>query len=290
MVAHLIDYDDLHLPSTSHISAVCLPAALAVGGDTRAYLAAAGVMARLGEMLGWAHYDAGWHATCTAGAPAAAVAAGLALGLDVEQLANAISLAIPAAGGVSAAFGTDGKALQVGFAADAGVRAARLAHRGATADPAALDQWLALTRGHRRPIRHAPAIPGGLAVKAYPCCYALQRPIAAVRTAIGERRLRVSEIDTIRVTLPEDVLRPLIRARPRSGLEGKFSLHYAVAATILDRHPGLLSFSDAAIGRPEAQRLLEHVAIDATPGGRAPGRLGEGGDPSNGPGKRSAPR
>src|SRR5690242_16557638 len=32
VLAHLRDYDDLHLPSTSHVSAVCVPAALAFGG------------------------------------------------------------------------------------------------------------------------------------------------------------------------------------------------------------------------------------------------------------------
>ncbi|MFC8721971.1 MmgE/PrpD family protein, partial [Kitasatospora sp. NPDC057198] len=130
-VAHVLDFDDLHLPSTTHISTVCVPAVLAAGGDARAYLAGAGVMARLGTALGWAHYTSGWHATCTAGAPAAAVAAGLALGLDADGLARAIVLALPAAGGVQRAFGTDAKALQVGFAAEAGVRAARLAAAGA---------------------------------------------------------------------------------------------------------------------------------------------------------------
>src|SRR5207302_7052904 len=72
--AHALDYDDLHLPSTAHLSAVCVPAALAVGGGELAYLAGAGVMARLGTAVGWDHYSRGWHATCTAGAPAAAVA------------------------------------------------------------------------------------------------------------------------------------------------------------------------------------------------------------------------
>src|SRR6202020_3008489 len=47
-LAHVLDYDDLHLPSTAHISAVCVPVALACGGDARAYLAGAGVMARHG--------------------------------------------------------------------------------------------------------------------------------------------------------------------------------------------------------------------------------------------------
>ena len=55
--------------------------------------------------------------------------------------------AVPAAGGVQRAFGTDAKSLQVGFAADAAVRAARLAAAGATADPVALDAWIALLGG-----------------------------------------------------------------------------------------------------------------------------------------------
>ena len=68
VAAHVLDFDDLHMESTTHISALCVPAALATGGDARGYLAAAGVMARLGAALGWPHYSAGWHATCTAGA------------------------------------------------------------------------------------------------------------------------------------------------------------------------------------------------------------------------------
>ena len=55
VLAHVLDFDDLHMESTSHVSAVCVPAVLATGGDARAYLAGAGVMARLGMALGWPH-------------------------------------------------------------------------------------------------------------------------------------------------------------------------------------------------------------------------------------------
>lgn len=126
VAAHVLDFDDLHMESTTHISALCVPAALATGGGARGYLAAAGVMARLGTALGWPHYSAGWHATCTAGAPACAAGAAVALGLDPERIATAIALAIPGAGGVQRAFGTDAKSLQAGFAVDAGLRAAAL--------------------------------------------------------------------------------------------------------------------------------------------------------------------
>jgi 2-methylcitrate dehydratase PrpD len=263
-VGHVLDFDDVHLPSTSHVSVVCAAAALATGGGAREYLAGAGVMARLGAALGWEHYLAGWHATCTAGAPAAAVAAGLALGLDAGGIARAMALAVPAAGGVQRAFGTGGKSLQVGFAASAGVRAARLAAAGASADPTALDQWFTLVGGTGTVRLHGPLVPDGLAVKLHPCCYALQRPISAVRALPP---VPAEQVVRVRVRTPAAALQPLLHDRPRTGLEGKFSLQYAVAAALLDGFPGAGSFTDAAVLRPEAQRLVAAVEVDAPPGG-----------------------
>jgi 2-methylcitrate dehydratase PrpD len=266
-VGHVLDFDDLHMESTTHISAVCVPATLAVGGDARAYLAGAGVMARLGVALGWAHYASGWHATCTAGAPAAAAAAAVALGLPAEQIATAIALAVPAAGGVQRAFGSAGKSLQVGFAADAGVRAARLAAAGATADPTALDAWLRLVGGDPERVDvSGPAVPGGLAIKMFPCCYALQRPISALREQLP-KGVGPTDVTGIEVNTPAGTVQPLIHHRPRTGLQGKFSLEYAIATALLDPHPGFGSFTDLAVTRPEAQRLLHLVNLTAGPGG-----------------------
>jgi 2-methylcitrate dehydratase PrpD len=270
-VGHVLDFDDLHLESTAHISVVCVAATLAAGGDARAYLAGAGVMARLGAALGWAHYASGWHATCTAGAPAAAVAAAVALGLPTERIATALALAIPGAGGVQRAFGSTGKPLQVGFAADAGVRAARLAAAGADADPAAVDQWLRLVGGDVARIdTTGPAVPGGLAIKLFPCCYALQRPISAVHEWVpgqGQRRIDPAQVTEIQVSTPESTVQPLIHHEPRTGLQGKFSLEYAVAAALLDGRPGFASFTDEAVNRPQAQRLLRLVKTTSRPGG-----------------------
>jgi 2-methylcitrate dehydratase PrpD len=264
-LAHVLDFDDLHLPSTTHVSAICVPVALAGGGGARAYLAGAGVMARLGSALGWKHYTAGWHATCTAGAPAAAVTAAVARGLSAEQIETAIALAIPGAGGVQRAFGTASKALQVGFAAETGIRAAALAERGATADPLALDQWMQLVGGDPSAIdTEGPAVPDGLAVKLYPCCYALQRPLAAM-TALAA--VEWKEMRAVRVTTPASSLKPLIHRTPTTGLEGKFSLEYGIAAALLDGLPALDSFTDEAVRRPEAQRLMELVEVAPTPGG-----------------------
>ncbi len=270
IAGHVLDFDDLHMPSTTHVSAVCVPTALATGGGPRAYLAAAGVMARLGTALGWPHYSAGWHATCTAGAPASAAGAAVALGLPAEKIAVAMALAVPAAGGVQRAFGTDAKSLQVGFAVDAGIRAARLAAAGAQADPEAVDAWLSLVGGnaHSRPAGvdpSGPVIPNGLAIKLYPCCYALQRPISALSELAPE--LDPAGITRIVLRTPEATAVPLIHHRPESGLEGKFSLVYAAAAALLDVYPGFGSFTDSAVRREAAQRLVSLVETKLDPGG-----------------------
>jgi 2-methylcitrate dehydratase PrpD len=268
VLGHVLDFDDLHVPSTTHISAVIVPAVLAAGpadhdSAARAYLAGAGVMARLGILLGWPHYSAGWHATCTAGAPAAAVAAGTVWGLAPDQLAVAMALAVPAAGGVQSAFGTQAKSLQVGFAAQAGVRAAALARAGAGADPRAVDEWFELIGGTPGRMDAAPAVPGGLAIKLYPCCYAMQRPIAAVREL---RACLDEDIAGVLVATPRATVQPLIHDRPRTGLEGKFSMPYAIATAILDEYPGFGSFSDEAVNRAPAQALMAAVETDYGPG------------------------
>lgn len=271
-IGHVLDFDDLHMESTTHISVVCVPAVLAAGGGARAYLAAAGVMARLGTVLGWRHYEAGWHATCTIGAPAAAVGAAVAMGLGVEQVATALALAVPGAGGVQRAFGTDAKSLQVGFAVETGLRAARLAAAGATADVTALDSWMALVgnAGPDATVTHgtdlqldSPAVPGGLAIKIFPACYAVQRPI----TALQELGIRADEVAGISVRTPAATVAPLIHHRPSTGLEAKFSLEYALAAALLDPYPGFESFSDPAVRRSAATRIVELVEVTLDPGG-----------------------
>jgi len=269
VAGHVLDFDDLHMPSTTHVSVVCVPTALAVSqrtddGGARAYLAAAGVMARLGTALGWRHYSAGWHATCTAGAPAAAAGAAVALGLPAKRIAAAIALAVPAAGGVQRAFGTDAKSLQVGFAVEAGLRAARLAAAGAQADPSALDAWLALVGGDPSAVDPSgPAVPNGLAIKLYPCCYALQRPISA----LSEIAVDPAAVRRIVLRTPEATVVPLIHHRPQDGLQGKFSLEYAAAAALLDTYAGFGSFTDEAVRREEARRLAGLVETKLDPGG-----------------------
>lgn len=269
VATHVLDLDDLHLPSTAHISTVCVPATVAAGGGPRDYLAGAGVMARVGTALGWRHYSAGWHATTTAGAIGAAACAASALGLSEPQIATAVALAVPASGGLQRAFGTDAKSLQVGFAVSAGIRAARLAADAAQVDISVVDAWLPLVAASATAVGDlesgGPAVPGGLAVKLFPCCYAVQRPIAAVQQI--REGIDPQEISRISVRTPAASVQPLIHSRPRTGLESKFSLEYAVVAALLDDAVGMSSFTDAAVQRDAARALVELVDVERVNGG-----------------------
>ena len=167
------------------------------------------------------------------------------------------------------AFGTDAKSLQVGFAVDAGIRAATLAAAGAQADPSALDAWL---RAGRRELpaavapgreRRSPAGWPSRSTRAATRCSARSAPLAGLARA----RLNPAEVRRIVVRTPEATVAPLIHHRPDTGLQGKFSLEYAAAAALLDGYPGFASFTDEAVRRPEARRLAGLVETTLEPGG-----------------------
>jgi 2-methylcitrate dehydratase PrpD len=106
------------------------------------------------------------------------------------------------------------------------------------------------------------AVRGGLAIKLFPCCYALQRPISALKQL--PHLPRPDEIKRIRVYTPASALQPLIHARPRTGLEAKFSLEYALAAFLTDGRADFKTFEDEAVQRESVQRLIEKVEAHAT--------------------------
>ncbi len=135
--SHALDYDDTHFAHIGHPSVGIYPAALAVGElvdapaarVAEAFLVGAEASCRIGMVLGRGHYDRGFHQTATAGAFGATVAAGRLLGLDQEQMANALSLVATRASGLKSQFGTMGKPFNAGISASNGVEAALLASR-----------------------------------------------------------------------------------------------------------------------------------------------------------------
>jgi 2-methylcitrate dehydratase PrpD len=51
--------------------------------------------------------------------------------------------------------------------------------------------------------------------------------------------------------------------RPQTGLEGKFSMEFAMAAAVIARRASLAEFTDGFVRRPDVQALMRRVEIEA---------------------------
>ncbi|HEX8744269.1 MAG TPA: MmgE/PrpD family protein [Thermoleophilaceae bacterium] len=262
---HVLDFDDTYTPGLAHLSAPVAPAALVLAAEIgatagqvlHAYAAGFESMAQLARANHPAMRERGWHPTATCGAVGAAAAAAGLLGLDAGRRRAALRLALLATSGLRAAFGSDGKSLQVGAAAAAGVRAARLAAAGAATGAAVERGW---ERAYGA--RWVEPEPGGDAIrenwiKAYPCCLQTHGAIDAALAA----RAAGAVPDTITVH-PVSLTAAEI-GDPADGLEAKFSIPYLTAYTLTHGAPTVASFAAADPGVREAARALT-LSTDAS--------------------------
>lgn len=111
------------------------------------------------------------------------------------------------------------------------------------------------------PLGHEPPalLTVGTAIKQYPCCYGAHCAAQGVLDLVGREKIDPTEVERVRVTVDPRGLTAMPYRRPRTGVEGKFSLEYVVAASLLDGGLRLETFTDAAVQRPAAQALLRRV-------------------------------
>jgi len=279
-MAHALDYDDVSTSMLGHPSAPLLPAVLALaektgasGKDTIvAFVLGFEVECKMGLAIGAGHYARGWHATSTLGSLGAATACAKLLRLDLAATRATLGIAASLAGGTRQNFGTMTKPLHAGIAARNGVMAASLAAGGFTADATIIEAplgFLHLFGAGDHDAEKAVASLGqpfaivspGVSVKLYPCCYATHRALDAALQLQGEASTEPGRIGRVEVKVSRGTAIPLIHHRPQTGLEGKFSMEYCLAAALLDGRVTPASFSDEAVQRPEAQKLLRRVEM-----------------------------
>jgi 2-methylcitrate dehydratase PrpD len=276
VLAHSLDYDDTHLPSILHPSAVLVPVALAAaelsgahGGDLVAALAAG---YEIDVRLGMAAYDPvarnnvfferGLHATSICGCLAGAAVAARLLGLSPEQTQDAIGIAASMGAGLLEANRVGGsvKKLHCGLAARAAIQAAQFARAGFTGPPTALEGrfgfYQALTGGAFDP----GVVTGGLGTawetpriffKPYPANHFTHAGIDAALKLRARPGFDVARVEHLTLGVAAPTLRTIAeprveKARPRSGYHAKFSGPFTVATALLHGSPGLAAFTDQA--------------------------------------------
>jgi 2-methylcitrate dehydratase PrpD len=283
IAAHALDYDDMCFVSLAHPSCALVPAALAAGelahasGITvlDAYVIGFELECRLGNVMNPRHYhQRGWHCTSSIGTLGAAAAAARVLGLDSSAVRHTLGIAASSACGLKENIGSMVKPLHAGMAARSGVMAARLAQRGFTASPHAIDGpqgYLAAMDSEQSSLDLAVADLGvrweivetGVTVKLYPSCAATHPPLDALIDMQRREGFTADQVQTVDVEVDSMTPRLLIHPDPATGLEAKFSMPFCAAAALVYQRLGIDTFDVEHIQNPAIRSLMPRVSLRA---------------------------
>ncbi|MET0780461.1 MAG: MmgE/PrpD family protein, partial [Microbacterium sp.] len=280
-IGHALDFDDTHTIMGGHPTVPMFPAAWALAEELdasgpqllAAFVAGFEIESRLGAGIGREHYSKGWHQTSTIGVFGAAAASAHLLCLDGQRFGHAIGLAASQSSGLKANFGTMTKPFHAGHAAERGLLAARLASRGFTANPDALqaNQGLAQAAGggtfrsdRLDRLGDEWLMPFTL-FKYHAACYLTHAAIEATSALVAEHAEET--VRAVYLTVNPSIIDVCGIANPRTGLEGKFSLRATAALTVLGLDTAdPATFVDPVIGGANVQSMLQKVRVETDPG------------------------
>jgi 2-methylcitrate dehydratase PrpD len=283
------EFDDRHV-RYGHPSCVLVPALVAVAQSDHldgrrvleGYLAGVGIFAAVGCLYG-AHREPrleqrGWHITSVLGTAAAAAAVARALGLDHDQMASAIGIAVSMSSGISANVTSPVKAVHAGRAAHGGTDAALLARAGLTSAAGALEgEHGAMTAFGHHPGREvitnaadldglitiADEAPSGLIRKRFPAFGATHLAIEAA-LEVRQQLPPCAELASVRVQLPRARGGSAVsfRGEPRTPSEARHSFPYVVALALARGFLLPSFFTDGELFDERTRRVWETLSVD----------------------------
>ncbi len=257
---HALEYDDTHMASIVHGSAVLVPAALAAAEQHQlswgecVRLVALGweVLVRVGLAAPGAFQRRGFQVTSVGGALVSALIAGLAAGATRTELIWAQGIAGSQASGIFEFLseGATVKALHPGWAAHAGLMAAQLAGAGMTGPSTVYEGRFGLYNTYTDDALAADALGHQLnslgqtwmlrdaAFKLFPCCHYIHPFLEGVQQLLA-KPVALQDITHIECRVPPGaaaiICEPWARKQSPVRLnEAKYSLPYCMALACLD--------------------------------------------------------
>jgi 2-methylcitrate dehydratase PrpD len=290
VLIHGLDFDDTHLGSIVHPTCTSLPCALALGeslgasGEAllTAFLAGAETAIRIGGAVKGGFHQVGYHATGLVAHFASAIAAARLLRLSEDQTVAAQGIAGSTASGIQVFLeeGAWTKRFHPGWAAVAGITAARLAQHGFVGPSRPYEGRFGLFETHLQ--REAERINlnelttglgeswrfGETALKPYPVCHFIHGCADAAIDLHGQ--LAARDIARVEAFLPESTLHIVaepaeLKERPTTEYEAKFSAQFVIAACLLKGRFGLPDLKPEALADPQVRALALKVRCQADP-------------------------
>lgn len=275
---HVMDMDDVHNASITHLAVITVPTAFALGqqlgksGKEIIEAVAAGYEAgaRIGEAINPSSYKY-WHTTGVVGAFAASVTAAKLLGLDEEQMVNCLGSAGTQAAGLweFLASGSMSKVLHTANANLCGLRSAELAKLGFTGAPTILEGDRAfvnalapepdldsLTKGFGEGYRIEEN-----SFKPYACCRHTHSANYCIEKILSAHALDPEDIVSITDDTYSTAVQTTNNPYPENPYAAKFSLQFCIAAAIVLKDLSDRTFTVENINNPAVKALMEKIKV-----------------------------
>jgi 2-methylcitrate dehydratase PrpD len=279
ITSHVEDFDDTLPRNYIHASSPVASALLAYASANRvsgpdlvhAFVLGFEATSRLGNATYPSHYTAGWHSTGSVGVFGAAIAIGTLLGLTQEQMIWAIGLAGTQAAGVREQFGSMGKALHPGRAAQNGYAAALLAQKGFTSGAHGIEGprgWASVTSAERDLSKVTDGLGASWELhvntyKPFPCGIVNHPAIDACIQLHDEHGVAPGDVAALRLHVAPLVIDLCGKTDIHTGLEGKFSVVHGASVGLVRGRAGLREYTDEAVGDPDVKAVRERATREA---------------------------
>ena len=281
--SHAIEMDDVDNESSLHPGVVVFPSALATGemagaSGKRFILAVVlgyEVMVRLGSALGPENsYKRGFHSTGTCGTFGSSVASSKILGLQEEEILNAIGISGSQAAGSMEylAQGAWTKPFHAGWAAHSGMVAALLSGKGFKGPSSILEGRDGFLHAYSNGADPSKVLEGigsrfqilQTSVKTHACCRYMHSPIDAVLKIVKENNLRPEQVKKIKVGVLRAgahlIAEPIeSKYKPQSIVDAQFSMPFGAAAALLYGRAGLKEFQPSTILSRPVREMMRKV-------------------------------
>ena len=274
-LAHGLDYDDRN-HSTTYTLASSIAAAESVEASGRqaleAFIVGREVRASLDRIFssrsrGIGPGARGWHSNGILGPIASACSASRIFGLNPQQTLAAIGLAAGACGALTRDGGTMAKPFRCGHAAATGVTAALLAQAGFSSDETVLEgryglleavgplndeilESLGNNLGVEWNLGHS------LRIKPFASCTATHSGLEAMLRLLQRENVTAENIEAIECDLRPY---PLVRPQPTRGYEGRFSMPFCLAMTLVHGTMTPNDFVNEKLHDPRIQNLIQRT-------------------------------
>lgn len=277
--SHVLDYDDVSWATIGHPSVVLAPVCYSVGQKYNSsgkdiilsYALGLEAMHKIAKITMPNVSENGWHTTSVYGVYGATIVASVLKKSSKEEIINALGIASSKASGIRSNFGTDVKSYHAGMACTNGIQSVYLASGGLKSSEKSIeapdgfaktfanldfDKNIKLKLGKKWDM-----LENGIVFKQYPCCSGSHCAADLSKEMKNKFNINYKNIKNIKIGCSLLAPKELNCSYPKTALEAKFSMRFAVASMLIGDELNLNSYKEKIVNSVEYQELMNKMDV-----------------------------